>query len=159
MNDSLFTIAELSVALAGFSGVVLGLRSARQGALSSHDRFGLMHILTGSGGAMLFALLPSALHAAGLEPELAERTATALLGAAFLVVAPIWGVLGRRTQPRFPMLFWSFVVSGALLGVALLVTSLWLPGPGTLLPLALMWLLGLAFAQFVVFLALLWSQP
>lgn len=47
-NDAVFTIAELSLALAGFSGVVVGLRG-RASDLPRQDTFGMLHILGSTG--------------------------------------------------------------------------------------------------------------
>jgi hypothetical protein len=156
-SDVLFTIAELAVALAGFSGVVVGLRG-RAGGLSPQDRFGMVHILSSSGAAMLFSMLPFALHAAGLEEATAWRATTLALGLFVLVASTLWLLAGRRTAPRFPAIFWTFVASGVLLGATMLATASGaIEYSGSLLPLALIWLLFVAFSQFVTFLSVLWA--
>jgi hypothetical protein len=157
--DALFTIAELSVALAGFSGVVIGIRSTRPDAPSRQDTIGIVHILTSSGAAMVFSLLPSALHAAGLGETLAWNTTSVILGVTVFAVSAGWGLSARRSAPRYPRIFWSFIASGIALGAALLVTAAGLVGyRGTLLPLTLLWLLLVSFVQFVTFLAVAWNR-
>ncbi len=156
-SEMLLTIAELSLALAGFSGVVVGFSGTRLGAVARQDRFGLVHILTSSGGALVFSLLPFALHAAGLSAS-AAQTATALpLGAAVLITSVAWGFATGRAEPRYPKVFWAFIGSGVVIGAALVVTSAGLFAyDGSLLPLTLLWLLLVGFTQFCTFLALIW---
>ena len=84
MSEMLLTIAELALGLAGFSGVVVGIQGARAGRLSRQDAFGLLHILSSSGAAMLFSLLPFALHEAGLSEAMAWTTTTLALGLTIL---------------------------------------------------------------------------
>lgn len=159
-DDFLFTVAELSVALAGFSGVVIGIRGAREGALARQDLFGLLHILGSSGAAMTFSLLPSALGAAGVDPLQAGNVTSLLLGALVLVASIGWGISAGWTGPRYPVVFYSFVVAGVALGIGLLTTSIGIVSyAATLLPLVLLWLLLVAFAQFVTFLMLAWASP
>lgn len=154
-NDTLLTIAEISVALAGFSAVVVGLRQTREGRWTRQDSFGVVHILASSGLAMVFSLLPLGLAAAGLSPSAAWTFTSFGLGLVVLVASLGWGLAARRTAPRYPVLFWGFVASGVALGVALILgASGWLAPQGSLLPLALLWLLLVAFTQFASFLAL-----
>lgn len=158
-NEDLFIIAELSVALAGFSGVVVGLRR-RTGALSRQDVFGMIHILTSSGTAMVFSLLPSVLQAAGVGGAAAWRTTSLALGLLVTVASLAWASAGRRTRPRYPVTFWGFVSTGLVVGISLLLTSSGLfEYAGSLVPLTLLWLLLVAFSQFVAFLAVLWAPP
>jgi len=157
-EDVFFTIAELSVALAGFSGVVVGIRGTREGGLTRQDLFGLVHILASSGAAMVFSLFPFVLHAAGLGETASWLTTSLTLGALLLVTSAAWGLAARRTKPRVPFVFWAFVSSGVVLGAALLATASGMVGyDGTLLPIVLLWLLLVAFAQFVTFLASSWA--
>lgn len=153
--DLLPTIAELSVALAGFSGVVVGLRAGRGGDPPRQNLFGLLHILASSGAAMVFSLLPATLHAAGLDERIAWTTTSALLGTTVVVAAVLWAFATRATKPRFPWVYWSFIASGIVLGLMLLVsTTGWRAHEGSLLPLVLLWLLLVGFAQFATFLVL-----
>jgi hypothetical protein len=154
----LFTIAELSVALAGFSGVVVGIRGTRAGTLTRQDLFGLLHILASSGAAMIFSLLPFALHAAGVSEATAWIATSLSLGSLVLLASTAWGYATRRTVPRYPAVFWAFVATGAVLGAALLTTGSGLVGnPGGLVPITLLWLLLVGFAQFAAFLVLSWA--
>jgi hypothetical protein len=76
-----------------------------------------------------------------------------------LVGSVAWGYAARRTSPRHPPVFWGFVSTGVVLGAALISTgSGLLEVRGTLLPLALLWLLLVAFSQFVTFLVVSWSS-
>ena len=62
-SDELLTIAEISIALAGFSGVVVAF--AYQGVLSSIDRWRFAGLLSLSVGAAVVAFVPSILELFG----------------------------------------------------------------------------------------------
>ncbi len=56
-QDLLYTIAEVAVTLAGFSGVVFILGSRSQGQFSKSERNGLFHLLFTTCGNMLVVLI------------------------------------------------------------------------------------------------------
>jgi hypothetical protein len=148
------TIAELSVALAGFASVVIALRGAEPERWAPQDRFGLGIVLASSLGALTGSLLPFPLGAFGLAAETIWRASTGLLGIAVGIASVVLVNRGLRHPPRTPRLFWSYVASGALFALVLLAhaTGLFGPrGPGLLL-LGLIWLLLAAFAQLFTFL-------
>lgn len=150
--DVLLTIAEVSIALAGFTGVAVALRAGR-GGLEEHDRLGLIHILAGSGLGIVFSLLPSIIHALGVSETASWRVATGGLGVSILAGSALWVAASRRVSPRFPRVFWGFVVAGVGLSIALIgAASPIFSIDGTLLPLGLLFCLMVAFSQFTTFL-------
>jgi hypothetical protein len=152
-SDFLLTIAEVSVALAGFSGVVVGLRGRRATIDVDQNRFGLYHLLATSVGATLFSLLPFALVAAGMGRPTAWTTTTLLLGSTTFVASVSWGRAGLRVRPRYPSVFWSLISLGMVLGLVLLATgSHVVETKGSLVEITLVFLLVVGFVQFVIFL-------
>ncbi len=85
-QDLLLTLAEVSVALAGFSGVVTVFGRRRTGEWDPADRLHLSFMLETSLAALFLSILPFALLAAEVSPR---STWTVMSGvmAAFLVVA------------------------------------------------------------------------
>ena len=157
-QETLFTIAELSVALAGFSGVVVGLRAGRTRDGARQDWLGLGHILASTGVAMTFSLLPSAVAAAGVDAAAGHAAIVLALG--LVVVAATGSTMAatRRTRPRHPVRFWTLAIVGAALGVACLAEGAGFLAPHrAFLPLTLVWTLLVAFVQFVTFLSLSWA--
>ena len=159
-NETLFTIAELSLALAGFSGLVVGLRGMQTGEIQSQDRIGLSHILLSSGAALVFSLLPPVLVAAGIDTATAWKASSLALAVVILCATAAVANSARRTPPRSPWVFWPLLVLGLGVGGGLGAVTLRPVSAGaSLLPLALLWLLVVGFVQFAVFLVLLWWRP
>ena len=79
-SETLRTMAELGIALAGFSGIVAVLGRRLQGEWSSLDRARLLGLLIPSFGVVFFSLLPEVIQGAR-APGLWLRIAHALLAA------------------------------------------------------------------------------
>ena len=95
-SDELLTIAELAIALAGFSGVVVAF--AHQGKLTAIDRSRFAGLLSLSMGAAVVAFVPSLLHFLGLAGPALWRGSSV----AFIVIAVLFLTLvavGRSSQP------------------------------------------------------------
>ena len=157
----LLTIAEISVALAGFSAVVIALRGAGPHAWSAQDRFGLGNVLAASVGTLLGSLLPFPLAALGWSLEAVWSVSNAVV--ALLVLGSVGFLARASTQgnvpPRAPRAFWSFMASGVVVGVALLLAALGVvfpSGPAVLL-FALIWGLLAAFGQLATFVLVTWT--
>ena len=73
MEDFLFTIAGVSVTLAGFSGEVFGLGRRSQGQFSQSEKNGLFHLIFTTFGNMLVALIVAACLAIAVNEEIAWR--------------------------------------------------------------------------------------
>ena len=90
-SDELLTIAEIAIALAGFSGVVVAF--AHQGRLTRLDRWRFGSLLAVAMSAVATAFVPSILHYAGLTGPPVWRIASAT----FLVISiPFFVVLVPR---------------------------------------------------------------
>jgi hypothetical protein len=161
-EEPLLTIAEISVALAGFSSVVIALRGAGPGAWSPQDRFGLGNVLAASVGTLLGSLLPFPLAYLGWSDGLVWGIANGTVGVLVLgAVSFLAHAVARASvPPRTPRVFWSFIASGAVVGGMLLLSAfdLLLPRGPALLLLGLIWALLAAFAQLATFVLVTWSS-
>lgn len=161
-QESLATIAEIAIALAGFSGLVVVLRK-KIGPLNAIEKYRLSVLLATAFAAMFLSLLPSALHHLGLASHVLWRTSSALLAAFSVFFILGWVMSSRRffhvAREIFSLPAFSLMTTGHLinLGLQLLVTfDLWGGGkPGVYL-LGLIWLLAHASQQFV---RMLFIQP
>ena len=87
--DALGLIAEIGIAIAGFAGVIATLR-APGGKMGSYEALRIGNLLGQSGTVVLLALLPFALHFAGLSVRaiwvVSSSAMAVLVMTAFLVV-------------------------------------------------------------------------
>jgi hypothetical protein len=153
----LLTIVDLALALIGFSSVVAALRRSRDKAWSSQEINGLVFLAIMASGAILFALLPFAL----FYMELTLTRIFSIAAAAYCVysVSVMVGMAWRARRSGFPSRRpWVFNSSAALSVVVTFMMALIAVGQistgvfGWYL-VGVMWLLVLAFVQFVVFLS------
>jgi hypothetical protein len=161
-EEPLLTIAEISVALAGFSSVVIALRGSGPGAWTPGDRFGLGNVLGASVGTLIGSLLPFPLFYLGWSDDAVFGAANATLGVLILAAVGILAgsVRRRKVDPRQPHVFWSFVGSGLAVAGMLLLSAFGLVfprGPAILL-IGLIWALLAAFAQLATFVLVSWSD-
>ena len=152
----LLTIAEISVALAGFASIVVAIRGANPSGWSRQDRFGLANVFAASLAALVGSLVPFPLH----QLALSDTTVWSISNALFVVMPVAYltflVVRQRGSPPRLPWLFWGLAGTGCGLVLALTLASLGLvvpPGPGLLL-VALIYSLLTGFAQLGTFLLL-----
>ena len=149
MLDAYSTIAEVGVALAGFSGLFLAFSRGETGKFTHVERMAVVYLLCSSLGATVIALLAGVL--SPLDPlELAFlNSATGVT----IVSLAVWVhrlARKRSIRPRYPWvrrllepIAWltAFLQLLALLGV----------GPAsTFIALGLWWLIVAASAQFIV---------
>jgi hypothetical protein len=157
----LLTIAEVSVALAGFSSVVIALRGVQPHAWSAQDRVGLGNVLAVSVGTLVGSLVPFPLAYLGASEALVWGVSTAAVGLFILggVGTLAFAAVARRVRPRTPRVFWTMVPSGFVVAPMLLLSSLdvLLPRGPSLLLLGLIWALVGAFAQLASFVLVTWS--
>ena len=152
-------IAELAMALAGFSGLVMGIKNTQARTWTRQDRFGLGLILTTSGLAMLFSLAPPALHMAGLTEGLAAQITHLTLAALVVLGCVTAATVSIRSRPRYPWSFWPLMTLGLVISISLIYSSFGGIGTTTnVAPLLLIWLLTVGFAQFFTFLVLTWIE-
>jgi hypothetical protein len=79
-QDLLFTIAEVSVTLAGFSGVVFILGSRAEGRFSEAEKNGLFHLLFITCGNMLVALMVAGCLSFSVSVTVSWRIGCAAIG-------------------------------------------------------------------------------
>jgi hypothetical protein len=96
-EDILTTMAELGVAVTGFSGIVLVLRERGRGA-SPADRLLLSSLLSASAGLVLWALVPLLL----LSAHVSERTTWVASSAGWSIHQTIGVFLRIYQVRRFP---------------------------------------------------------
>ncbi len=95
--NALFVVAEVSVGLAGFTGVVAAFQG--RGGWHPFDILRVVSLLWISFSALFVALLPIGLHAAGISESSVWRISSGL-GIAFVAVGYI--VTTRYTPPGLP---------------------------------------------------------
>ena len=160
--QSLQTIAEISIAFAGFSGLIVALRKNR-GALTSLEKFRLQVLLSLSFGAMFLAFLPEILESAGLQGREIWTYAGIVL-ILYSIVFLAWWIKAARMQGRsFPEVFdwgvFSRMTAGHVLVILLQLACIaaLLPDLGaTAYFVALVWYLIHAAQQFA---RMLFVQP
>ena len=90
-------LAEISVAFAGFTGVVAALGSRSIGGWRPVDVIRFRTMVTFSLFTLGFALLPILLHHLGLAP----RTYWAASSAVLALVLPLWQIRSRKLQLKY----------------------------------------------------------
>lgn len=152
--DSFQTVAEISIAFAGFSGLIVALRK-NAGPLTDVQKYRLRVLLALAFGAMFISLLPELLQNLGVSEVYVWIYACAGAATFSFVFLTWWLTASRRIVKRVPELFhWSAFSRMALghaiilllqLGVVFSVFDL--PSAG-ILNLALIWYLLHAAQQF-----------
>ena len=103
-QENLSGIAEVAVALAGFSGLFAALRHGGDRVLTEIERNALIRLLTVSLGAAILSLAPTPLLLLGVAEPTVWDIGCLLLGA-FTVGALAW-IAATRPVVRFPKLLW-----------------------------------------------------
>ncbi len=160
--DSLQTIAEISIGLAGFSGLVVALRKG-SGPLDDVQKYRLRILFSLSFGAMFLSLLPDTLMNFGVPDERVWIDSSAAIFAYSLLFIAWWIVSSRRIARIAPEIFnwmaFSMMTTGhtivLLLQLAVVLGLLENRAPGVIV-LSLIWYLIHAAQQFV---RMLFVQP
>jgi hypothetical protein len=98
-SDLLQTIAEIAIALAGFTGVVAFLGQRARGDWRTVDLFRFNQLLAGSLAALLLSFAPILLFKLGVPEPLAWRASSGLL-ALYLAVSLAWSAQALRSLPE-----------------------------------------------------------
>ena len=119
------TMAEVSVALAGFTGVVAAF-GQRRGHWAAIDTLRFRVMLLTSLAALVFSILPFAIHHMGAEPTTTWAISSGLLASYFVIIAL---VDSRRLRqggvPKDPQFrAWSLALTYSFAGVALVTQVL-----------------------------------
>ena len=144
----LSSLAGISVALIGFSGLLIAFRSANA-PLSRIDMVYIRILLIFSVGALVFALLP--LPFANVAPDRLWPALTLLL-AAFLLVWPLRSPFWNRARgitPRRPAAFWAVLGAEAVLAAYLAWTVFAGAADGGSYALGVAWCLLVTIVSFV----------
>ena len=164
-QESLATIAQIGIALAGFSGLVVVLCKSA-GPLNAIEKYRLSVLLATAFGAMFLALLPDTLYHLGFRGDVLWRASSALLLLFSVVFLLAWVLSSRRffrvAREIFNLRAFSLMIVGHLVNALLqsmVSFGLWGDGkPGVYL-LGLAWLLAHASQQFVRMLFIQPKQP
>ena len=123
-EDLLFTIAEVSVTLAGFSGVVFILGRRAEGRFSDTEKNGLFHLLFTTCGNMLVALIVAGCLSFSVSVSASWRIGCAAIGV-FVLVGGIRAIIeqrrGEHSLPKvlaWPVPLVALVLAGANLAIA-----------------------------------------
>ena len=122
--QSLQTIAEISIAFAGFSGLIVALRK-NVGPLSEVEKFRLQILLTLAFGAMFLSFLPELLE--NLETSVHDTwvyasSAVCTYSSGFLVW---WILASRRFAREFPEIFhWSAFIRMSVGHIAIILLQI-----------------------------------
>ena len=165
-TDAMSTAIEVSIAIAGFAGIAMGLVS-RQRAWTVTDRIRLQMLLRASAAAMLMGLLPFVLVDAGLE-HLVWRIGSGLQLAWLLVIMVFRGPQRRRfaaananldadARPVFPVAKVSIVMVPAWVVLAILNVA-WLDAFWPYL-LGVGFQMTIAFTAFIELVSLEFREP
>lgn len=122
--QSLQTIAEISIAFAGFSGLIVALRT-KLGPLTELEKFRLQILLTLAFGAMFLAFLPEVLESfeMGARSTWVYSSSTLCL---YSVVFLVWWVRKSRSFARsYPEIFnWSAFTRMAVGHIAIVLLQI-----------------------------------
>ena len=102
-QELLMAIAQIAVALAGFSGLIAAIRTAAPEGWHPRDVWSLSWMLGASIGALLFALLPAWLALFGMDEAGVFRIASALVCVFTATFVGVMATSGRGlTRRGFP---------------------------------------------------------
>jgi hypothetical protein len=160
-KEELLAIAEIAVALIGFSGLIFVVQARNVTELETRDLSALAMIIGAGSIALAFALLPLPLSHLGLADPVFWRVLSGLFGAAMLAASGVFHLVNRRLRKaghpeRTPRLNRTSLILVSLLGALLVLSALGVlpPGPAIyLLGLVVCLLLSLAFVGFILVVA------
>ena len=118
--DSLQTIAEIGIAFAGFSGLIVALRK-NTGPLTAVDKYRLQILLALAFGAMFLSLLPETLQHFGTPVQIIWPLASTALSVYSIVFMFWWIAMSRRMMRSVPEIFNWFAFSRMIAGHVLVV--------------------------------------
>ena len=102
--QSLQIIAEISIGLAGFSGLIVAFRKDA-GPLTNVQKYRLQILLALAFGAMFLALLPELLHYMGVPPDRLWGLAALVLSCYSVVFLIWWITASYRLKASVPGIF------------------------------------------------------
>ena len=161
-QEILTTIAEIGIALAGFSGLVVVLRK-NDGPLNAIEKYRMSVLLAMAFGAMFLALMPGILMRLGLSGDILWKVSSALLVVFSIIFVLAWVLSSRRffhvAREIFNVPAFAAMTIGHLVNMLLqtgVVLGLWADQSIGVYLLGLAWLLAHASQQFI---RMLFIQP
>ena len=161
-QELLTTIAEIGIALAGFSGLVVVLRKS-DGPLNAIEKYRMSVLLATAFGAMFLALLPGILQRLGLSGDDLWMVSSGFLVAFSFIFVLTWVLSSRRffrlAREIFNVAAFAAMAIGHLVNMLLqiaVVLGFWSEQSAGVYLLGLAWLLAHASQQFV---RMLFIQP
>jgi hypothetical protein len=169
MNESiLYILAEVSVSLAGFSGVVVAFRLRGIQGWSPTELRVLWLLIGDSFLILLFSLLPIPLALANWSQDALWAFCNALLGLSFIVIDLLVFRAEHRdrakrqhiTVPVISPILYALMIAAVGMGIALLLSAvnLIVPRGQAVYVLGLMFSLAFAALEFMFFIALMSQQ-
>ena len=122
-SDVLTVIAEIGVALAGFSGIVVALRQRSVESWSILEVLRLRLMLYASVSALLFALLPFAPHHLGASPAVIWSASSLALAVLFVFALSLPSARTRPSRTGLSLRWYVFYSSGTLIATATLLAN------------------------------------
>lgn len=120
VSNTLPVIAEISIAFAGFSGLIVALRK-NPGPLTPVQKYRLRVLLSLSFGTLFLSFFPELLRAFGKDEPFVWRFSSMAVMLYSLVFVAWWVVGSLRIARTAPEIFQWFVWSRMLVGHALIV--------------------------------------
>jgi hypothetical protein len=133
--DSLQTIAQIGIAFAGFSGLVISFRR-KAGPLSVVHKYRLRVLLTLAFGAMFLSLLPDLLQHLDVTARRLWRVATLVAAVYSCVFLAWWYAASRHMLRLVPEIFSRFALLRMTLGHLAIMVLLCVAAAGYLEPYA-----------------------
>jgi hypothetical protein len=157
-EDTLFSIVDLAIALIGFSSIVTALRRSKEKSWSSQEINGLVFLALMAIGAIVFSLLPLSFYYMGLmEYQIYSISAVIYCVFSISVILGLY-IRGKQTgfPSRRPRVFNLFAILsiGVIVMMGLVAMGKISNGVFGYYLFGVIWLLILAFVQFMVFLSL-----
>jgi hypothetical protein len=154
-SDTLSTVAEIALGLAGFTGVLVVL-GRQPGRLSPTGAFRLIVLLVGSLSALFLALIPLVLHDSGLSGFVLWRVSSLVMAGSILssvgfLVPRIRAFQRGESEAYNPSILVVISTGAVLVFVAQILNAsgvLWSPGQGAY-SLGLLFFLAAGVVQFV----------
>ena len=151
-TEVLTVVAEISIALAGFTGIVVAYRQRGLDELLPHELVRLRFMLGVACTTLLFAFLPFLPHYFGLAPSSTWIVSSAAMAVGLLFLALTIYSRAKSHLNRMSLAwFVTYVAGSALFALMALTNTLELlgpPGPGQYLA-GLGWLLFVSISLFV----------
>jgi len=122
-SEVLIVVAEISIALAGFAGVVVAFRQRGLEALPPHEQLRLRYMLLVACVALLFALLPFVPHHLRLDASAtwALSSGAFALGLLSLILAVVLDATKPQGRQLSRAWLYIYLTGGTLAAIALLL--------------------------------------